>query len=67
MKLADYLGARPQADASWRFHVERTLHGAFGGAFGRAVCAAALVAAVGIEVRAGDALLAAGMPSASRG
>jgi len=41
-------------------HVERTLHGAFGGAFGGAVCAAALVAAVGIEGRAGDALLAVG-------
>jgi acyl-coenzyme A thioesterase PaaI-like protein len=41
----EYLGGRPGEDGTWRFHIGRELHGAFGGAFGGVVSAAAITAA----------------------
>lgn len=45
MRAADYLGARPGEDGSWRFDIGLELHGAFGGAFGGVVAAATIMAA----------------------
>ena len=45
MKAGEFLGAQPGEDGTWRFHIPRELHGAFGGAFGGVVAAAAIMAA----------------------
>jgi acyl-coenzyme A thioesterase PaaI-like protein len=45
VNAADYLAAQPGEDGTWRFHIGRELHGAFGGAFGGVVAAAALMTA----------------------
>ena len=42
---AEFLGARPAEDGSWRFELGRELHGAFGGAFGGVVAATTVMAA----------------------
>lgn len=42
---AEFLGARPGEDGSWRFELGERVHGAFGGVFGGAVAAAAVMAA----------------------
>src|SRR5205085_5934774 len=39
------LGARPKEDGTWGFAIGRELHGAFGGAFGGVVAAAAVTTA----------------------
>ena len=41
----EFLGAKPGDDGSWRFQIGRELHGAFGGAFGGVVAAAAVMTA----------------------
>lgn len=43
--LEEVLGAEPTGEGTWRFHVPRELHGAFGGAFGGIVAACTLVTA----------------------
>jgi len=45
VNAAQYLQAQPGEDGSWRFHIGRELHGAFGGAFGGVVAAAAMMTA----------------------
>jgi acyl-coenzyme A thioesterase PaaI-like protein len=51
LRAADFLGAQqlegtePGADGVWRFEIGRELHGAFGGAFGGVVTAAAVMTA----------------------
>ena len=45
MKAGEFLGATPSEDGSWRFHIPVELHGAFGGAFGGVVAAAAIMTA----------------------
>jgi uncharacterized protein (TIGR00369 family) len=42
---AEFLGARAGEDGTWRFSLGRELHGAFGGAFGGVVAAAAVMTA----------------------
>jgi len=41
----EFLGATAEEDGTWRFRFARELHGAFGGAFGGVVAAAAVMAA----------------------
>ena len=43
--LSEFLGAEPGDDGAWHYDVPRELHGAFGGAFGGVVAAAAIHAA----------------------
>jgi len=45
MKAAEFLGAAPCEDGTWRFAIGEELHGAFGGAFGGVVAAAAIMTA----------------------
>ena len=45
MKPSEFLGAIPGEDGTWRFEIGRELHGAFGGAFGGVVAAAAVMTA----------------------
>ena len=45
MRAAEFLGATPGKDGTWRFEIPRELHGAFGGAFGGVLAAAAIMAA----------------------
>ncbi len=45
MRAKEFLGAQPGEDGSWRFHIPRELHGAFGGAFGGVVAAATVMTA----------------------
>ena len=45
MRAAEFLGAIPGEDGTWRFEIGRELHGAFGGAFGGVVAAAAVMTA----------------------
>ena len=45
MRAAEFLGATPGEDGSWHFHIPVELHGAFGGAFGGVVAAAAIMTA----------------------
>lgn len=45
MRAAEFLQAQPGEDGAWRFSIGRELHGAFGGAFGGVVAAAALMTA----------------------
>jgi len=45
VRAAEFLGATPGEDGSWHFHIPVELHGAFGGAFGGVVAAAAIMTA----------------------
>jgi len=45
VRAAEFLQAQPGEDGTWRFEIGRELHGAFGGAFGGLVAAAAIMAA----------------------
>jgi len=45
LNAREFLGAQPGEDGSWRFAIGRELHGAFGGAFGGVVAAAAVMTA----------------------
>src|SRR5438067_6099163 len=57
MRAAEFLGAEPGDDGTWRFTIGEALHGAFGGAFGGVVAAAAIMTARSVAERRRPAAL----------